>query len=240
MLEHKGIEYRRVDLVLLVYKPVLKLLGFRRATVPILRLGGRSIQGTRTIARELEMVVPEPPLFPADPRDRALVEQAEQWGEEVLQEVARRVGWWTVRRDRSGIRSYLAGTHVGIPHAIVAGCTLPFAIISCSLFGATDDAVRADLANLPRALDRIDNWLADGVLGREQLTAADFQIAPALMLLMSFDDIRPLIEYRPAGRFARRVASQYPGRTATVQALRSLLAEVICDARVGDSAPVAR
>ena len=46
----------------------------------------------------------------------------------------------------------------------------------------------------------------------ETLNAADFQIAPSLRLAMSFDDVRPAIERRPAGRLALRVVPDYPGR----------------------------
>ena len=43
--------------------------------------------------------------------------------------------------------------------------------------GATA-AARADLAELPARLDEIDAWIAEGVLGGDELNAADFQIAP--------------------------------------------------------------
>ena len=42
--------------------------------------------------------------------------------------------------------------------------------------------MRDDLAALPGMLQRIDDWIADGVLGGEQLNAADLQIAASLRL----------------------------------------------------------
>ena len=57
------------------------------------------------------------------------------------------------------------------------------------------------LAALPAMLQRIDDWIAAGVLNGEQLNAADFQIAPSLGLAMTLDDLRPAIE-RPARRGA--------------------------------------
>src|SRR4051812_33934056 len=80
LLERKGIEFKRVDLLAAVHKPLLRVLGFEGATVPALKLDGRRIQGTREIARELERLRPEPPLFPSEPARRALVEEAERWG----------------------------------------------------------------------------------------------------------------------------------------------------------------
>ncbi len=63
----------------------------------------------------------------------------------------------------------------------------------------TDDAVEADLAAFPGWLDRIDDWIEGGVLGGEPPNAADFQIASALGLAMTLDDLRPAIESRPGG-----------------------------------------
>ena len=76
--------------------------------------------------------------------------------------------------------------------------------------------MRADLASLPGHLDRIDGWIADGVMGGEELNAADFQIAPSIRLAMTFDDLRPAIEKRPAGELATRVIPHFPGRTPPI------------------------
>jgi glutathione S-transferase len=92
---------------------------------------------------------------------------------------------------------------------------------------AGDENVRRDLAALPKFLDKVDAWIASGVLNGEQLNAADFQIAPSLGLAMTMDDIRPAIENRPAGALAKRVVPDYPGKTppilppAWLQPLRS-------------------
>jgi glutathione S-transferase len=68
---------------------------------------------------------------------------------------------------------------------------------------ANDDAARADVAALPGQLDRIDDWIADGLLGGEQANAADLQIGSTIRLLMSIADVRPLIEGRPAAQLTR-------------------------------------
>lgn len=81
---------------------------------------------------------------------------------------------------------------------------------------ANDDNVRRDVSRLPGMLDRIDDWISEGVLGGEELNAADFQIAPSLRLAMSLDDLRPAIENRPAGELALRVVPNCPGRTPPV------------------------
>ena len=79
-----------------------------------------------------------------------------------------------------------------------------------------DDTVRAHIAEIPEALDHIDRWIAEGVLGGAQPNAADFQIAPSVRLLMTFDDLRPAIEDRPAGQHAQRFLPEAPGRIPPV------------------------
>jgi glutathione S-transferase len=65
-------------------------------------------------------------------------------------------------------------------------------------------------------LDRIDAWIEAGALDGEQLNAADIQIAASVRLAMTFDDLRPAIESRPAGKLAMRVVPDYPGHTPPV------------------------
>src|SRR6186997_485673 len=107
MLEYKGIDYRRIDLVPILSKGVLRLAGFPGVTVPALIRDGQRTQGSGAIARALEAAVPEPALFPADPEQRAAVEAAERWGDEILQPIPRRISWNILSRDARGRRSYL-------------------------------------------------------------------------------------------------------------------------------------
>lgn len=88
--------------------------------------------------------------------------------------------------------------------------------MSARINKADDEAVRADLAALPGMLDQIDKWIAGGVLGGAELSAADFQIATSVRLLMCFDDLRPSIEVRPAGALAMRICPDYPGRIGPI------------------------
>ena len=92
----------------------------------------------------------------------------------------------------------------------------PFIALDARSHEATGDHVPRDISLLPGMLQRIDNWIAEGVLGGQQLNAADFQIATSLRLAMGLDDLRPAIEGRPAGELALRVAPNYPGRTPPV------------------------
>jgi glutathione S-transferase len=77
---------------------------------------------------------------------------------------------------------------------------------------STDEVVQEQIAAIPAALDKVDAWIAEGVIGTEPPNVADFQLATTLRLMMAFADIEPAIEGRPAGELARRVAPDAPGR----------------------------
>jgi glutathione S-transferase len=205
MLEHKGIDFKRVDLATAVHRPTLKLLGFPGKTVPAMKADGRRVQGTRAISRALDELKPDPPLVPSD-----AVEEAERWGDEELQPIPRRIAWWALThlpaKDRTETaRRSLQGYRVGLPIGIAARIVGPIAKLGARYNSATDDAVRADLAAVPERIDRVDELLAQGVIGGEQPNAADFQIATSVRLLLGYDDLKDLIEGRPAADHARRI-----------------------------------
>ncbi|MFL5893584.1 MAG: glutathione S-transferase family protein [Thermoleophilaceae bacterium] len=212
MLQRKGIPYKRRDLVTAMHIPIVKSMGFPDRTVPALKYDGRKVQGTRSISRFLDEVQPEPALFPVDPERRAKVEEAERWGDEELQSVPRRMSWYALGRDRSGIRSFLEGYKLGLPTSVAVATAAPIIWAEQKINKASADSVRADLQRLPALLDHVDQLLADGVIGGAEPNAADFQIATSVRLLMAFEQLLPLVEARPAADFARRVVPEFPGR----------------------------
>ncbi len=215
MLERKGIPYKRVDLMPVISKGVLRALRFPDNTVPALTLDGRRVQGSMEIGRQLDLVQPRPALYPEDTEKRAKVEEAEAWGD-VFQEKPRRLSWWAFKRDRAPMASYSEGAKLGVPVGFAVKTGGPLVAAAARLNGSTDAAVRSDLTSLRGDLDRIDAWIAEGVIGGPEPNAADYQLAPSLRLLMSFDDLRPFIEGRPCGEMATRVVPDFPGRTPEV------------------------
>lgn len=216
MLEHKGIAFKRTDLMPVVSKGVLRLVGFPGNTVPALKIDGDKVQGSRPIARELERLRPEPPLFPTDPDKRAKVEEAERLGDEELQHPIRQLLWWGFKQDRSPLKSYSEGAKLGVPIDLAVKTGAPLVALSARFNEASDENARAALQKLPPLLDKVDAWVGDGTLNGEQLNAADFQIAPSIALAMTLEDLRPAIESRPAGALARRIVPNYPGRMPAV------------------------
>jgi glutathione S-transferase len=210
MLEHKGIEHRVVNLLPGSHAFAVRALGFRRGTVPALRLDGRRVQGTRAIARALDEAQPEPPLIPADPRARRRVEEAERWGDEVLQRVPRRIGNW-VFAHRPDMRTRLA-REIGLPAPGLLGpLNWPVTWYFARKAGASDtEAVRETVETLPAVLDHVDGLLAAGTIGGERRNAADFQIGTSVRLLMTMADLAPALEGRGAARLALELMPTYP------------------------------
>ena len=177
-------------------------------TVPALVLDGRRLQTTKVIARALDARTPEPRLVPADPR----VEEIETWCDGDFQQIGRRLVYWALLRHREAVAGYLEGARLIMPRFMVTPLAPAVIHTLARHHKARDEAVRQDLAALPGLLDRIDGWIADGLLGGTEPNVADYQVATSLALLMSLDDLRPAIEARPAGRLALRIAPNYPGR----------------------------
>jgi glutathione S-transferase len=211
MLAHKGIAFKRTDLFPVVSKGVVRALGFPGKTVPAIKIDGTKVQGSRPIARELDRLVPEPPLFPSDPQQRAAIEEAERFGDEELQHPIRQIIWWAFRRDKSPLRSYSVGAKLGIPIGVAVKTAGPIVALSARFNEATDENVRTDLAKLGDMLDRVDELIAAGTLDGDRLNAADFQIASTLRLAMTMQDLRDPIDARPAGKLARRVVPDFAG-----------------------------
>jgi glutathione S-transferase len=216
MLELKGIRYRRIDLMPVISRGVLRALRFPSNTVPSLSIAGRKLSGSREIARELDRIRPDPPLYPSEPEPRVAVEDAERWGEEILQPAVRRILWNALKRNRSPLASYAEGARLGVPIGLTVRTAAPIVGAAARIHRADDDAVRRDVASLPGALKRIDDWIAEGVLGSDSPSAADLQIAASLRLAMTLDDLRPAIAGRPAGELAVRAIPEFPGRAPAV------------------------
>jgi glutathione S-transferase len=185
-LELKGIPYKVFEWTPPTHAVGQRLI-FGGRTVPGIRFeDGDRVLGSRAIMAELDRRVAEPPLYPDD-----RVREADRWGEQVFQPVARHIIWPSLAKDPVALHSFQQGSRLP---------ALPLPVM------------RDDLAALPEQLDRIDAWVAEGVLDGDGLNAADLQIGATLNLLMALDDLRPLIEPRPAGRLARRIFEPIAGR----------------------------
>jgi glutathione S-transferase len=211
MLRYKGVDFTRLDLPNMTHKALLPLLRHRGSTVPVMTLDGHRISGTMKIARALEHLVPEPPLFPQ--AERASVEGAEAWADGALQDGIRQLARWALGRDPEAMASFITDPLLGVIPADLVRKAVPVLRPTLKLqMRVKDETARAALEALPAQLDRVDALLAEGVIGGERPNAADFQIAPSVRLMLTFDQLRGPIDARPAGAHARRLVPDYPGR----------------------------
>jgi glutathione S-transferase len=216
MLEHKGLEYRFVKLPPAVHAPTMLMLGFPTMGVPAIKADGVRVQGTRWIARALDELYPDRPLlFPTDAAQRRRVQDAERWGED-LQNAVRRIFYCAARRDRKAFLSVLGAGRGPVKSAGMRMLAPVVIKLATGLHRASDEAGREDVELLPERMDQVDAWIADGVLGGEQLNAADYQIAVNVAALMLSEDLAPYIEGRPAAALARRVLPEYGGHIGPV------------------------
>jgi glutathione S-transferase len=233
MLDHKNVDYQLVVLPTGLHPFALRLLGFagnpapfrelddrphrmlgmadRLGTVPALRFDGQRVKTNRGIARFLDRVRSQPPLFPADPERRRAVEEAERWGDEVFQMTTRRTVLAATLHGPDALVNRADDGRLGtmlwrnkMVRLIGARLLAQFA------FAADRNAESELLAAVPGHLNRIDGWIEAGVLNGDDLNAADFMIAPCLALLCYRRDLRPEIERRPAIRLVDRLLPEPP------------------------------
>jgi glutathione S-transferase len=202
MLDYKGIPFRRVDITPGFHRLYVRLRGFRGDRVPAVRFpdGGRA-QGTRPLARALDERQPEPRLVPDDSR----VVEAERWGDEVLQQWARRMVVEAGCRDPDALHAHGGEGRLGRLLTKHDRTRRPMARGVRRAFRMTGEQLRDDQTRVGEMLDHVDGLIAEGVLNGERLNCADFQIAPSLGLIEYRLDVRDELRARPAAALMERV-----------------------------------
>ena len=227
MLDHKKLEYRTIELPTGMHPLLLRALGFagnrepirqvdgrapadlalldRLGTVPALRTADRRIQTNHDIARFLEREYPEPALFPEDESKRYAVEEAERWGDEELQMAARRLALATACHGLDAMHHRAGDGRLG-PLLARSGAVRAVASRAAGRsFRAGTRNEAALVAAIPPMLDRVDAWIAEGVLASPELNVADYMVAPSLALLSYRPDLATQIAARPAGAMLDRL-----------------------------------
>lgn len=214
MLDLKGVDYELVEVRPFNQRVHLRSAGFRRGTVPALKLDGRRVQGSLAISRALDQRWPSPPLFPADPAARARVEEAEGWGERELQPIPRRLFRYALSRDAE-LRRFVAKAQ-GLPApALTAAAITPLTVYYARTMEADgrrggEASARADVAALPGMLDRVDGLLSDGTLTADPPNAAALQILSTVRVLDAFEDFRELVRAHRCSEPAHALFPDYP------------------------------
>jgi glutathione S-transferase len=207
MLEHKGLEYKMVWLLVGIHPFLVRTRGFRGTTVPAMKIDGQRLQNSRQMSRAIDEASPDPALFPSDPELRSEVEEAERWGEEELQQVARRIiTWLSVHRPESRV-IIARDASVPLPR-FAAWINAPAARKLANRVDA-DQLIGDAIADAPKAFDHADELISRGVIGGDRPNAADFQVATSLRSLMTIQDLRPATNGHPASDLAMRLVPEY-------------------------------
>ena len=207
----KGVEYDVTELPNVIHAPIQRVR-FGKRTVPALRTdGGEKIVGSREIVRWLEDHHPDPPLYPADAAARARVQEAEDWGEEVLQPIGRRVVVLAIRKHLASLPSYFSAARMPMPTPVLRAIGPVVIRGSQKLNGSYEEPAREDIAALPAHLAKIDGLIAEGVIAGDTANAADLQIGATIALLRTVEDVREIIDGHRAAELAWKWFPQYPG-----------------------------
>lgn len=208
----KGLPYDVTEWPPPLHAPMQRMI-FGARTVPGLKIDGERISGSRKIMRRLEQLVPEPPLFPIGPEARARVEEAERWGDEVFQPIARELIWLGFKHSPTALVGYSEHSKLRLPAAAVRLSAPLIASLGARLNRTNEGVAQSDLKALPAQLDKIDAWIADGTIGdSEHPNAADLQLASTIRLMLTFADARPLMEGRPCAELAMRLFPNTDGQ----------------------------
>jgi glutathione S-transferase len=207
MLEFKGLDYKAIWLLPGLHPILLRTRGFRGATVPAAKIEGRKVQTSLAIARALDDLQPEPPLFPADPEQRVAVEEAERWADETLQDVPRRiVRWMSVHRPET--RTMIA-REIGVPlPRFAAWINAPTARYMANKVDS-DREIHNAIGAVGEVLDHVDELIEQGVIGGEVPNVADFQIATSVRALLTVRDLDRATQGRPAAEHAMRLVPEF-------------------------------
>jgi len=206
-LKRKGLAYERIDLTPGEHAATMaELYGEGHTTVPGALIDGEPVHGSRRILARLEALAPAPALYPDAIADD--VREAERWGDEELQDLGRRLPWGALH-----FRPEAMGTFGGAGPLDPVGTDFAIRVARATwkYHGITAQKLADDLAGLPAKLDHVDALAQAGTIGGEEPNAADLQIGATLRVLLTVDDLRPLLEGRPAARIARTWFPDYAG-----------------------------
>lgn len=184
-LAHKGVEHeRRAPIPGAHIAIALWLTRGAQKTFPVLQLEGENIGDSTAIIAALERRFPDPPLYPADPGERARALELEEFFDEQLGPHIRLLAWHELRTDSDRMaeisRSMLPGPIRGVGPVRAAAGRFGSAYVQVRFRVADDDAAAAARAKVVAALDRLDaelervdgEYLAGGRFSVADLTAA--------------------------------------------------------------------
>lgn len=183
-LRFKGVEHERRAPPPGLHIPVaLWLTRGRSGTLPILELDGQTLIDSTSIIAALEKHVPDPPLYPADPRVRKRALELEDFFDRDLGPAIRRLVWHELRGEPErlgGVAAQAVPASLGVPYAraLATGASLRYG-------AGSERAARAAESTVLAVLDRLEVELGDReYLAGDRFSAADLTAASLLYPLV--------------------------------------------------------
>ncbi|HEV3045817.1 MAG TPA: glutathione S-transferase [Solirubrobacteraceae bacterium] len=203
-IELKGLEHERVELTPGAHpEKMQEIYGEGNGTVPGMLVDGEPVHGSRAILARLEQLVPEPSLYPSEQ-----AREAERWGDEQLQDLGRRLPWGAMHFRPEAMGTFGGGGPLDGPGTDFA---IGYVRASWKYHRISAARLHEDLAALPGLLAHVERLAADGVIWGEQPNAADLQIGATLRVLLTLEDLRPLLAGGAGEGIARACFPDYPG-----------------------------
>lgn len=201
ILDYKRIAYRRIPAL---GRPLFDVR--RRGRIgkfPALDIDGRLIVDSTDIAHTLERAFPQPPILPADPRQRALCHALEDWADEALYFIGLYFQWWEPGGARMVPQAF-GRSLLGRGAYLVFRRRIRAQLLGQGTARKPAEHIRADLE---RELDAVAALITPGpFLLADRPYLCDFALAGQLVYMSRPPVTRAALEKRPAiGAFMERM-----------------------------------
>jgi glutathione S-transferase len=209
-LQIKGVEHERRAPPPGLHIPLaLWLTRGRSGTLPILEIDGRRLADSTAIIAALEERVPDPPLYPAEPRERDRALGLEDFFDRTLGPAIRRLVWHELRGDRERLGAVAAQA----APALSGSAVVPYARLLATGTGlrygaASERAARRAKSTVLAVLDRVEAELGDRkYLVGDRFSVADLTAASLLYPLVLPEQAPKVVKEMPE-RYERLRVSQ--------------------------------
>jgi len=183
ILDYKGLAYRKIEVAPGVGQlDLFRLSGQRR--VPVLKDGSTVINDSTAIAMYLDRQYPDKPLIPSDPKQRGLCLLMEEWADQSIGLLSRKVLFGALSQNQDLRTAILPNQTPDFLKTLVSSVPGELLDIVGAGVGYGLDAVKEARDSLKQDLEALSLLLLDQpYLVGNQPCLADFAVASLSMLL---------------------------------------------------------
>ncbi len=232
-LAYKGVEHVRRTPLPGTHRPIaLGLTRGRHDRFPVLRMAdGRIVGNSADIVAALECDYPEPPLYPADPQEKARALALEAYFDDEVGPAMRRFSWQQLLDDADAVNAVLLPRAPALQQRALKAMLPAFRPILRHDYTVNAEAAAEAYDVLHAAIDRIEAELdgGDHLVG-DAFTVADLAAASLLTPLLCpagreyppasvpprVQEVREELEARPGGRWVHEMYARHRGASVPV------------------------